>query len=56
MRRRLLKPLLAMNAAFVVMLITLGPRYGWSVMIIIGVLVSMLNMLAVRAWSEPPRS
>jgi|GEM_PF-5779704 len=49
-----LKPLLLLNAAFVVMLVTLGPRFGWTVMVIIGALVSVLNLIAVRAFSQRP--
>jgi hypothetical protein len=35
--------------------VTLGPRYGWTVMIIIGALVSLLNLVAVRFFSQMTR-
>lgn len=46
---RVLKPLLLLNATFILMLVTLGPRYGWTVMILIGAIISALNLIAVRA-------
>lgn len=56
MPKRVLKPLLVMNLAFVVALVTLGPRYGWNTMIVIACFVSMINLLIVRSASQPPRS
>ena len=56
MPSRVWKPLLVMNLAFVVALITLGPRYGWNTMIVVACFVSMVNLLIVRAVSQPPRS
>lgn len=55
MPKRVWKPLLAMNLAFVVALITLGPRYGWNTMIIVACFVSMVNLFIVRSASQPPR-
>jgi hypothetical protein len=55
MPSNLLKPVMALNAVFVLLLITLGPRYGWNLMIAIGALVSVVNILAVRAAGKPPR-
>ena len=46
--RSLWAPLTLLNGGFVVMLITLGPRYGWPVMIIIGSAVSAVNIAAIR--------
>jgi len=54
MPSNLLKPVMALNAVFVLVLITLVPRYGWTLMIAIGALVSIVNILAVRAASKPP--
>lgn len=53
-----LKPLLLLNSVYLLMLITLGPRYGWPVMILIGAIVSAFNILALRAGSRTgkPRS
>jgi len=56
MPKRVLQPLLAMNLAFVVALVTLGPRYGWNAMIVVACGVSVVNLLIVRAASQPPRS
>ena len=55
MNRTILKPLALFNLAFVLMLVTLGPRYGWAVMIIIGALVTALNLFVIRSLSKPPR-
>ncbi|HEV7128892.1 MAG TPA: hypothetical protein VGN32_15790 [Ktedonobacterales bacterium] len=46
--RSLWAPLAVLNGGFVVMLITLGPRYGWLVMVIIGAAVSAANIAAIR--------
>jgi hypothetical protein len=48
-------PLIALNAVYLVMLVTLGPRYGWTTMIVAGAIVSGVNLLVVRATSTPPR-
>jgi hypothetical protein len=56
MSERVLKPLLLLNATFVLMLITLGPRYGWTVMVLIGALISAFNILAIRSGAGKPRS
>lgn len=48
MPKRALVPLLVMNAAYVAMLILLGPVYGWVTMVAIGVLVSAANIYAIR--------
>jgi hypothetical protein len=49
MPRSILLPLLALNAAFVALLVLVGPTYGWLVMVIIGALVSAANIYAIRA-------
>jgi hypothetical protein len=56
MSERVLKPLLLLNATFVLMLITLGPRYGWTVMVLIGAIISAFNILALRSGAGKPRS
>ncbi len=56
MPKNVLKPLMALNVTFLLTLVTLGPRYGWTVMIIAGAFVSALNLWAVRAAARPPRS
>lgn len=53
MSKRLLTPLLILNGAYLVMLLTLGPVYGWTVMVLIGFLVSAANILAIRRASKP---
>ena len=55
MPKNIFLPLLGLNAVYVLMLVTLGPRYGWTVMIVAGAFVTMVNLLAVRACSTPPR-
>ena len=52
--KSVLRPLLALNAVYLV-LATLGPHYGWTVMILVGAVVSAVNLLVVRAASAPPR-
>ncbi|HLZ20999.1 MAG TPA: hypothetical protein VKQ30_02600 [Ktedonobacterales bacterium] len=56
MSGRMLKPLLLLNATFVLMLVTLGPRYGWMVMVFIGAIISAFNILAIRSGARKPRS
>lgn len=56
MSGRVLKPLLLLNATFLLMLVTLGPRYGWTVMVIIGAIISAFNILAIRSGVGKPRS
>ncbi len=55
MPKNTLTPLLIVNAVYILMLFTLGPRYGWGTMILIGALVSTLNLIIVRVMSVPPR-
>lgn len=55
MSGRMLKPLLLLNCTFVLMLVTLGPRYGWTVMVIIGGVISAFNILALRSRTGNPR-
>lgn len=56
MSGRVLKPLLLLNGTFVLMLITLGPRYGWTVMVLIGAIISTFNILAIRGGRGKPGS
>jgi hypothetical protein len=53
--KNVLTPLLLLNGVYVLMLFTLGPRYGWGTMIFIGALVSMLNLIIVRVTAPRPR-
>jgi hypothetical protein len=53
--KSVLRPLLALNVVYLVLLVTLGPHYGWTVMILVGAVVSAVNLLVVRAASAPPR-
>ena len=56
MPKNVLTPLLLLlNAVYVLMLFTLGPRYGWGTMIVIGALVSTINLVIVRVTSAPPK-
>lgn len=55
MPRNVFTPLLLLNAVYILMLFTLGPRYGWGTMIVIGALVSTLNLIIVRVTSVPPK-
>jgi hypothetical protein len=48
MPKRVLTPLLVLNGAYVVTLVTLGPVYGWVTMVLIGVVVSAANIIAIR--------
>jgi hypothetical protein len=41
--KSVLRPLLALNAVYLV-LATLGPHYGWTVMILVGAVVSALTL------------
>ena len=54
MPKNVLTPLLLLNGVYVLMLFTLGPRYGWGTMIFIGALVSMLNLIIVRVTAPRP--
>ena len=51
-----LKPLLLLNATYLLMLITLGPRYGWTVMILIGAIISAFNILVLRTGAGARRN
>ncbi len=53
--KNVMKPLVALNAIYLLMLVTLGPRYGWTVMILAGAIVSTVNLLVVRAAATPRR-
>lgn len=53
--KNVLTPLLLLNGVYVLMLFTLGPRYGWGTMIFIGALVSALNLIIVRVTAPRPR-
>jgi hypothetical protein len=55
MPKNVVLPLLALNVVFVLMLVTLGPRYGWAPLVLAGALVSAVNLFAVRAAARPPR-
>ncbi|MGH2514805.1 MAG: hypothetical protein ACRDHP_04040 [Ktedonobacterales bacterium] len=55
MSGRMLKPLLLFNCTFVLMLVTLGPRYGWTVMVLIGGIISAVNILALRSREGNPK-
>ena len=55
MPKNVLTPLLLLNAVYILMLVTLGPRYGWGTMIVIGALVSTINLIIVRVTSAPPK-
>ncbi len=55
MPKNVVLPLLALNVVFVLMLVTLGPRYGWGPLVLAGALVSVVNLFAVRAAARPPR-
>ena len=48
MLKRVLTPLLVLNGAYLVTLVTLGPVYGWTTMVLIGVLVSAANIIAIN--------
>ena len=52
--KSVLRPLIALNVVYLVMLVTLGPRYGWTAMIVAGAIVSVVNLLVVRAGATPP--
>ena len=55
MPKNVVLPLLALNAVFVLMLVTLGPRYGWAPLVLAGAVVSAVNLLAVRTAARLPR-
>jgi hypothetical protein len=48
MPRRVLAPLLVLNGAYLVMLVLLGPVYGWVTMVLVGAFVSAANIYAIR--------
>lgn len=53
--KSVLRPLIALNIVYLFMLVTLGPRYGWTAMIVAGAIVSAVNLLVVRAGTTPSR-
>jgi hypothetical protein len=48
MPRSVLVPLLVLNGGFLVMLVTIGPTYGWLTMVLIGALISAANVYVWR--------
>lgn len=54
MQKRVLTPLLVLNGAYVVMLVLLGPVYGWVTMLLVGVAVSAANIIAINRINRSP--